>query len=55
MFYWTQSRLDRILSAQKYAKKNKGLYATAKKNVKISEETLSLNKKILSSEKQSLV
>ena len=49
MFFWTQSKLDRILSAQKYAKKSKGLYSVAKKNIKISEETLSLNKKILSS------
>jgi hypothetical protein len=37
MFYWTQSKLDRILSAQKYAKKGKGLNAIGKKNIKINE------------------
>ena len=55
MFYWTQGKLDRILSLQKYANKNKGLYTVAKKNIKINEETLTFNKKILSSEKQGLV
>jgi hypothetical protein len=55
VFYWTQGKLDRILSLQKYAKKTKGLYAVAKKNIKINEETLTFNKKILSSEKQGLV
>jgi hypothetical protein len=55
VFYWTQGKLDRILSLQKYAKKNKGLYTVAKKNIKINEETLTFNKKILSSEKQGLV
>jgi hypothetical protein len=56
LFYWTQSKLDRILSFQKSSKKTKVLHALgSKKAVKVNEETLLLNKKLLPLEKQSLV
>ena len=56
IFYWTQSKLDRIISSQKYSQKSKSLYTIGSKRfVKVNDETILLNKKILSLEKQTLV
>jgi hypothetical protein len=56
IFYWTQSKLDRIISNQKYSQKSRSLYTIGTKRIiKGNDETILLNKKILSLEKQTLV
>lgn len=56
MFYWSQSKLDRILSSQKTSKKTKvpNTFGT-KKTAKVSEDTLLQNRKLLPLEKPSVV
>jgi hypothetical protein len=56
MFYWSQSKLDRILSFQKTSKRAKVPNTFGnKKAFKVSDDILLQNRKLLPLEKQSAV